>query len=88
MRAFNLLDPEESITSLKQLEAIAEPTRYAIYSAIAWEGVTTIREISEHLAMKQASLYRHIERLCDVGLIQEAGEIETARQPAKSYRAT
>ena len=88
MRAFNLLDPEEAITSVKQMEVIAEPTRYAIYSAIAWGGVTTIREISEHLAMKQASLYRHIEQLCEVGLIHEAGDVETTRRPAKSYRAT
>ncbi len=78
---------QADVSSSDQLEVLAEPTRYAIYSAVAWGGAQTIREISQRLAMKPASLYRHIEQLCDAELLIAAGEIETSRRPAKVYRA-
>ena len=78
---------DQTVRSVAHLEAIAEPNRYAVYQAVAWAGVSTIREIAETLGRKPASLYRHVARLVGAGLLIEVDEVKTGRRPATRYRA-
>jgi len=75
------------ITDAATINALADPTRFAILSAIAWGGARTIRDVAERIGRRPGSLYRHFDVLESLGLISRAGTVETARRDARLYEA-
>lgn len=69
------------------INALADPTRFAVFSAIAWGSARTIREVGERIGRKPGSLYRHFDVLEGLGLIKRSGTISTARRDARLYEA-
>jgi DNA-binding MarR family transcriptional regulator len=69
------------------INALADPTRFAVFSAIAWGSARTIREVGERIGRKPGSLYRHFDVLEGLGLIRRSGTIGTARRDARLYEA-
>lgn len=69
------------------INALADPTRLAILSAIAWGGARTVREVADRIGRRAGSLYRHFDVLEGLGLIARAGTVETARRDARLYEA-
>ncbi len=75
------------ITDAATINALADPTRFAILSAIAWGGARTIRDVADRIGRRPGSLYRHFDVLESLGLISRAGTVETARRDARLYEA-
>ena len=63
------------------------PSSFAIFSAASWGRCRTVKEIAERIGRDPGSLYRHFERLVDVGLLEIVGTIPTSRRAARVYRA-
>lgn len=76
---------EETISDPEQILALCSPVRHAIHQVVLAQGEASIREIGEQLGKKPASLYRHIDRLVEVGLLIEGGTRSTSRRDAKTY---
>jgi len=83
--AFQRPKDEELIGDPEQIRALCSPMRHAIQQVVLSQGETSVREIGEQLGRKPASLYRHIDRLVEVGLLIECGTKSTARRDAKVY---
>ncbi|MEM1329445.1 MAG: helix-turn-helix domain-containing protein [Planctomycetota bacterium] len=82
--------PPELISDIRDpamIRALADPTRLAILSAIAWGNARTVREVAERVGRRPGSLYRHFDTLERLGLIACVGTIGTARRDAKVYEA-
>lgn len=75
------------VTDAATINALADPTRFAILSAIAWGGARTVREVADRIGRRPGSLYRHFDVLEGLGLIARAGTVETARRDARLYEA-
>lgn len=71
----------------EQLHALADPTRFAIFSAASWGRCTTVKEIAERIGRDPGALYRHFERLVEAGLLEIVGTVPTSRRAARVYRA-
>jgi len=76
---------DETISDPEQIRALCSPMRHAIHQVVLSQGEASIREIGEQLGKKPASLYRHIDRLVEVGLLTEEGTKSTSRRDAKLY---
>lgn len=74
----------DTIRDPAQLEALAEPTRYAIYESLQ-HGPNSIRGIAEHLDRDPGSLYRHMALLEVMGLVKRVGQVPTERRAAWIY---
>jgi DNA-binding transcriptional ArsR family regulator len=59
--------------------------RHEIHQVVLSQGEASIREIAEQMGKKPASLYRHIDKLVEVGLLIDIGTKSTARRDAKVY---
>lgn len=76
---------DETISDPEQIRALCSPMRHAIHQVVLSQGEVSIREIGLQLGKKPASLYRHIDRLVEVGLLTEEGTKSTSRRDAKVY---
>ncbi len=76
---------DETIDCPIQIRALCSPMRHEIHQVVLSQGEASIREIAEQMGRKPASLYRHIDRLVEVGLLIESGTKSTARRDAKTY---
>ncbi|MFG0273583.1 MAG: winged helix-turn-helix domain-containing protein [Phycisphaerales bacterium] len=79
--------PRTDVRDPVTINALADPTRYAILNAIARGGARTVREVAERLGRRAGSLYRHFDVLEGLGLIARVGTIGTARRDARVYEA-
>jgi len=79
---------EETISDPEQIRAISSPVRHAIHQVVLSQGQASISEIANQLGKPAASLYRHIDKLVEVGLLVEDGTKSTARRDAKVYSST
>ncbi len=59
--------------------------RHEIHQVVLSQGEASIREIAEQMGKKPASLYRHIDKLVEVGLLLDIGTKSTSRRDAKVY---
>jgi DNA-binding transcriptional ArsR family regulator len=75
---FQIVDPE-------QLRAVVSTVRSDIMDQVAAFGPLSVREIGELTGAAPSSLYHHIQRLVEVGLLVEAGVRQTARKPEQLY---
>jgi len=78
---------EGPITDARQFEVLADPTRWAIYTAVAFGSASTIRDVAERMSRRPSTLYRHFDALEQAGLLEVVGEVETERRPARIYAA-
>tara|TARA_R110002072_G_scaffold42064_2_gene117346 strand:+ start:2330 stop:2890 length:561 start_codon:yes stop_codon:yes gene_type:complete len=76
---------DQTIDCPDQIRALCSPMRHAIHQVVLSQGEASIREIAEQLGKKPASLYRHIDRLVEVGLLIDTGTKSTTRRDAKVY---
>lgn len=81
------------VSTAAQFDALASPVRDQIVQVVVnhvaaspGEGVS-IREIAEQLGRKAGSLYRHMQELCDAGLIREVGTRPSGGRDATMYTA-
>jgi predicted transcriptional regulator len=75
----------EIIDRPDQVRALSSQMRCAIHQVVLNQGEVSIREIAEQLGRKPVSLYRHIDQLLDVGVLEEVGTRATTRRDAKIY---
>ncbi len=75
----------QTIDCPDQIRALCSPMRRAIHQVVLGQGEASIREIAVQLDKKPVSLYRHIDRLLEVGLLIEIGTKSTSRRDAKVY---
>jgi DNA-binding transcriptional ArsR family regulator len=79
------------IADVETLRAIAEPTRYAIYSALIrppWPRVMSVKELAAELDVTPTRLYRHIRQLEEVNLIKVAESRMVSGILEHRYQAT
>ncbi len=74
--AFQIVKPE-------QLRAMVSPRRGEIMDVVA--GPMSVKEIADAIGVAPSSLYYHIEHLCSVGLLREAGVRQTVSKPEQLY---
>lgn len=74
--AFQIVRPE-------QLRAMVSPRRGEIMDVVT--GPMSVKEIAEAIGVAPSSLYYHIEHLCSVGLLREAGVRQTVSKPEQLY---
>lgn len=74
------------IESPEELRAIASPPRQRLVAALEALGVCSVRELASHLGRSPQSLYFHLERLLECGLVQEAGVRPVGRRHETLYR--
>lgn len=78
--AYQIVKPE-------QLEAVVSTRRHDIMDQMTAFGPMSVRELAEAIGVATSSLYYHIEHLCSVGLLQEAGIRQTNGKPEQLYAA-
>ncbi len=77
-RIYQITDPE-------QLKALVSTVRADIMDQVAAFGPLSVREIGQLTGAAPSSLYHHIQRLTEVGLLLEAGIRSSARKPEQLY---
>ncbi len=75
------------ISSEAQVEAIASPMRLEVLHGVMACGSCTMKELAEHVGRLPESLYYHVNKLLQVGLIKEVDKRPTRRRPEAVYRA-
>lgn len=78
--AYQIVKPE-------QLEAVVSTRRHDIMDQMTAFGPMSVRELAEAIGAAPSSLYYHIEHLCAVGLLKEAGVRQTSSKPEQLYAA-
>ncbi len=77
-RTFQVVKPE-------QLEALVSTKRHDIIAQLAASGPMSVRELADAIGAAPSSLYYHIEHLCSVGLVLEAGVRQDQNKPEQLY---
>ncbi len=73
------------ITDPEQLKALVSTVRADIMDQVAAFGPLSVREIGQLTGSAPSSLYHHIQRLTEVGLLLEAGVRPSSRKPEQLY---
>ncbi len=68
-----------------QVRAASSPTAHRLLGALERLGPASVRELAEQVGMAPASLYYHVRRLVEVGVVRAAGERATDRRPETLY---
>jgi DNA-binding transcriptional ArsR family regulator len=76
---YRLEDPD-------QLRAMASPARQRIVAGFEALGTASVRELADHLGRSPESLYFHLRKLVDTGLVEDVGERPAGRRPERLYR--
>ncbi len=78
-------DQTYQITDPDQLRALVSTVRADIMDQVAAFGPLSVREIGQLTGAAPSSLYHHIQRLAEVGLLVEAGMRPSGRKPEQLY---
>src|SRR5699024_2566207 len=66
--------PEHSVLKLEEYlamqDAIGNETRFRILYALKQQGEMSANQLKESLEMRPNNLHYHLDKLCDVGLVQ------------------
>lgn len=73
------------ITDPEQLRTLVSTVRADIMDQVAAFGPLSVREIGQLTGTAPSSLYHHIQRLAEVGLLVDAGLRQSARKPEQLY---
>ncbi len=65
---------------------MASPPRQRLVAAFEALGTASVRELAEHVGRSPESLYFHVRKLVDAGLVEEAGERALERHTERLYR--
>lgn len=68
-----------------QLRCLASSARMDIVDHLAGRGALSISELARALARQPSSLYHHLEKLLEAGLVVEAGSRVTNRRTERLY---
>ena len=68
-----------------QLRCLASSTRMDIVDHLAGRGALSIAELAKALGRQPSSLYHHLEKLLQVGMVVETGSRVTNRRSEKVY---
>ncbi len=60
-------------------EALADPTRRAVISALAADGPATLTELSSRLPVTRQAVSKHLALLEEAGLVTPSGEVRGRR---------
>jgi len=75
------------IQRIEQLDALRSRLRARITDIVYNEGELTVHEIAEDLEVQPTTLYRHLDMLVEVGLLEEAEPVRTTKNFARVFRA-
>ena len=70
------------------LSALKSRLKARICDILCNEGELTVQALAEQLGAKPQSLYRHLDQLCEIGLIEECDQVRTTKNFARVYRST
>lgn len=70
----------------EQLQCLASPVRGDIIDHLVGRGPMAIKQIASSLGRQPSSIYYHIEKLLEVGLIEEAGRQVVNRRTEILYK--
>lgn len=73
------------ILDRKQIECLASVPRTEILDWLCSAGPQSISDLAQALNRNASSLYHHVERMLDVGLVQEAGTRPVYRKTEQLY---
>lgn len=76
-----------AVASRDQREALASPLRLEIFGHFTEAEPLSVRELAERMGRAASSLYYHVDRLADVGLLREAGERRRGTRAERVYEA-
>ncbi len=79
-RAYDIVDHA-------QLAAVTQPLRMEIVDLVAHHGPCSIGEVADLMGRARSTLYFHVDKLCEVGLLLAAGERGDGRAREALYRA-
>jgi predicted ArsR family transcriptional regulator len=74
-----------SVMRLDQLEALISTRRHDIVDQVAARGPMSVKEIAAAVGAQPSALYYHIEQLCAVGLLREAGARQSGPRTEQLY---
>lgn len=85
------MDPKVSrrarpIDKAYELRALSSPVRQRLVAALESLGTVSVRELAEHLGRRPGSLYFHLEKLVDAGLVLETGTRPAGRRSERLFR--
>ena len=61
------------ISTVDQMEALASPVRHQIHLAMEMLGACTVNELAERMGRVPETLYYHVRRLEQVGILEQVG---------------
>ncbi len=67
------------------IRAVASPLRHAIVQVVVARGEASVSEIAGDLQRPAPTLYRHIDRLLDAGVLREEGTRSTGKRDARVF---
>ncbi len=73
--------------TLAQVKALASPMRQRILDELIREGPRSVGELCEALGTPRSTLYHHVRRLHDVGLLVDRGPRAARTRPERVYGA-
>ena len=73
------------IVDKRQLEAMVSPRGHDIVDRLSADGPMSIKELARQIGCRPSSLYHHIAKLTDVGLVVEAGSRIARRRREQLY---
>lgn len=80
-------DEEREIDSVEAFAILASPKRRRILSYLADQEATTSM-MAAALGVERHSLYHHLERLLEAGMVKVSREVQVGRLSVRLYRAT
>ena len=76
------------IEDIEQLRAVASPLRQEIFEVLQEYGKCSIKEIAEHVGQSSESLYYHVHKLRQAGIIRQSGKRRARTRKEQTYELT
>ena len=76
-------EPEFLVSTVRQMEALTSPVRHQIHLAMEILGACSVNELAERMGRVPETLYYHVRRLEQVGILEQVGSrVVTSREEA------
>lgn len=82
------LDALGTAATAAQRDALASPLRLEIFGHFSPPDALSVRQLARRMGRSASSLYYHVHRLVDAGLLREAGERPRGTRTETLYEAT
>ncbi len=77
--------PRFKVTTEKQIRALSGPVQHQMVATLERVGPSTAKELAGHIGLAPESLYYHLRRLKDAGLLVQTDRRPTSRRPEAVY---